>query len=457
VADAFISYKTERRNAAQHLSRILELNGYSVWFDYGLLSGSDFGPQIERELRAAKAVIVLWCSLSHDSHWVLEEANLAERLGTLTPVWLEPVELPLGFARTDTIDLSHWDGSPRSPVLDRLLNEVGRRVGRDPAPSYRGLQSYEETWRSFGAPPLSRFALVDPIAEEARSFGMRPGAAHLGSGRPATSASPPAAAPSALPRRAVLTGAVAAVAVTGGAAVWYWTTKTPPQTTAAPRPDATPPAPPAPGGRGQTPAQPVNAPLAAFMRSNGGWSVTLSFSEPVTAISWRLGATGPFKETGFLDTLGPRTRRRIANPTFELDPDQAAATIEIRAVDLDGNTVGPFPIAFDPLAELERGDRRTLEMTSGSWLSFGESSNGGVLLYYTHLVTYRCAIREARIGVDSTVPNKVVALGDCDPKNPYEIPENAQPYLKLPPATHMVSVELTYRDGSVSETKTFRR
>ena len=69
---------TERRNAAQHLSRILELNGYSVWFDYGLLSGSDFGPQIERELRAAKAVIVLWCTLSHDSKWVLEEAHLAE-------------------------------------------------------------------------------------------------------------------------------------------------------------------------------------------------------------------------------------------------------------------------------------------------------------------------------------------------------------------------------------------
>jgi hypothetical protein len=47
VADVFISHKTERRNAAQHLSRILELNGFSVWFDYRLLSGSDFGPQTE--------------------------------------------------------------------------------------------------------------------------------------------------------------------------------------------------------------------------------------------------------------------------------------------------------------------------------------------------------------------------------------------------------------------------
>jgi hypothetical protein len=35
------------------------------------------------------------------------------------------------------------------------------------------------------------------------------------------------------------------------------------------------------------------------------------------------------------------------------------------------------------------------------------------------------------------------------------IPIDATPYLKLPPATKIVSVELTYRDGSVSES--FRR
>jgi len=483
VADVFISYKTERRNAAQHLSRILELNGYSVWFDYGLLSGSDFGPQIERELRAAKAVVVLWCSLSHDSRWVLEEAHLAERLGTLTPVWLESVELPLGFGRADTIDLSNWDGSPRSPALDRLLNEVGRRVGRDAEPSFRGLQHYEETWRGFGAPPLSRFALVDPIAEEARSFGIAartertdapPPRARtvLGSGALA------AAAPRPAWSNPATIAAAAALILAGGAAAWYWTTTRPavteppatqaasppapasPATAPAAAPDhpaaaepakqtAAVPEPPKPAAR-----EPVQPPYATFQRSNSDWTLTLSFLDPVAGISWRIGDSGPFKDTGFADMFDQRTRRRMPNPSVELDPDQPATTIQVRAVDVDGNIYGPFPIAFDPDAELERGNRKILEMTGSAWLAFRDYN--GLLVYFSHLITYRCAIRELRIGIDTTTPTKVIPLGDCDPKHPFDVPENVPTYLKLPPATQMVSVELTYRDGSVSETKTFR-
>jgi hypothetical protein len=94
-------------------------------------------------------------------------------------------------------------------------------------------------------------------------------------------------------------------------------------------------------------------------------------------------------------------------------------------------------------------------MTATSWLSFRDFN--GLLLYYTHLVSYRCAIREVRIGIDSAVPDKVVKLPPCDMRNPMEIPNGAQVYMKLAPTTQSVSVELTYRDGSISETKSFRR
>ena len=199
----------------------------------------------------------------------------------------------------------------------------------------------------------------------------------------------------------------------------------------------------------------VNAPIAMFSRHNGGWTVVFSIADPTLGISWRMGDAGDFRETGFMDTLDPRTRKRMPNPSIELPADAPAAMIQVRYVDTNGELQGPFPIRFDPEAALIRDQRKILDMTATSWLSFREFN--GLLVYYTHLMSYRCAIREVRVGIDSTVPDKVLKMPPCDPRDPSVIPHDATPYLKLAPATRSVSVELTYRDGSVSEIKSFRR
>jgi tetratricopeptide (TPR) repeat protein len=165
MADIFISYKSERRKAAEHFAELLKLYGYSAWFDYDLIKGSDFGPQIARRIREAKALVALWCSLSVDSRWVVEECDLAHKLGILIPVIIEPCELPVGFRRHSTIDLSSWDGSPRSHQLDPLILELSRRIGRPPSVDVDALSTYEATWRRFGAPSLRTFALGKPLAE----------------------------------------------------------------------------------------------------------------------------------------------------------------------------------------------------------------------------------------------------------------------------------------------------
>ena len=199
----------------------------------------------------------------------------------------------------------------------------------------------------------------------------------------------------------------------------------------------------------------VNAPIAAFSRHSGGWTVTFSIADPTLGISWRVGDSGDFRETGFIDTLDPRTRKRMPNPSIELAGDAPAATIQVRYVDVSGELQGPFPIKFDPEAALIHDQRKILDMTATSWLAFREFN--GLLVYYTHLMSYRCAIREVRIGIDSAVPDKVLKMPPCDPRDPFEIPHDAQPYLKVAPVTQFVSVELTYRDGSVSEIKSFRK
>lgn len=198
-----------------------------------------------------------------------------------------------------------------------------------------------------------------------------------------------------------------------------------------------------------------NAPIASFMRHNGGWSIAFSIADPALAISWRLGESGEFRETGFTDALDPRTRRRMPNPSIELPSDAPAATIQVRYVDPTGQMQGPFPIKFDPEAALIASHRKLLDMTSNSWLSFGGYS--GPLVYYSQILSFRCAVREMRIGIDTTVPNQVVKIPPCNPKDPSAIPENAASYMKIPASTRSVSVELTYQDGSLSEIKNFRR
>jgi Caspase domain len=221
----------------------------------------------------------------------------------------------------------------------------------------------------------------------------------------------------------------------------------PPQKVAALPPVAVP--------RPAPPNDSVNAPIAMFSRHNGGWTIVFSIADPTLGISWRMDDTGEFRETGFLDTLDPRTRKRMPNPSIELAADAPAATIQLRYVDASGEMQGPFPIKFDPEAALIRDQRKILDMTATSWLSFREFN--GLLVYYTHLMSYRCAIREVRIGLDTAVPDKVLKMPPCDVRDPSAIPASAQPYLKLAPTTQFVSVELTYRDGSVSEIKSFRR
>jgi hypothetical protein len=203
------------------------------------------------------------------------------------------------------------------------------------------------------------------------------------------------------------------------------------------------------------PPESTSAPIASFSRHNSGWTAVFSIADPTLGISWRLGENGEFKETGFIDALDPRTRKRIPNSSVQLDADTAAQTLYVRYVDVNGDLKGPFPIRFDPDAAILRDQRKILDMTASSWLSFRDYN--GLLVYYTHLVSYRCAIRQVRIGIDTTVPDKVIQLPPCDMREPHAIPNNVSPYLKLPTNTKSVSVELTFKDGSLSELRTFRR
>jgi len=198
-----------------------------------------------------------------------------------------------------------------------------------------------------------------------------------------------------------------------------------------------------------------HAPIASFMRSNSGWTVTLSLPEAATSISYRLGDAGEFKETGVLDVLDQRTGQRMPNPSFQMSPKVPATIIQVRYQTADGADVGPFPIRFDPDMALYDNQKKNLEQIWPNWVEFRDFN--GTLVYFTTLVTYRCAISELRYGLNGGEPLKRYDLPVCDAKNPFNIPDNAKIYMKVPDSTKSISLKITWRDGTESEVNTIEK
>ncbi len=122
--DIFISYSREDRDYARKFAQSLANEGFRVWWDDAIHSGQTFDTVIEQELRAAKAVVVLWSPRSVGSRWVRSEASIADRNGRLVPVIIEPCERPIMFELTHTVDLSKWDGTLEDPAWMVFMKDL---------------------------------------------------------------------------------------------------------------------------------------------------------------------------------------------------------------------------------------------------------------------------------------------------------------------------------------------
>lgn len=108
--DIFLSYARQDRTTARMFAECLADEGFSVWWDASLHSGETFDEVIERNLREAGAVVVLWSPRSVASRWVRAEATLADRRNKLAPAIIEPCDRPIIFELTHAADLCDWAG-----------------------------------------------------------------------------------------------------------------------------------------------------------------------------------------------------------------------------------------------------------------------------------------------------------------------------------------------------------
>ena len=102
MADVFISYAREDLVHAQRLVETLTQAGCTAWWDPHIRLGEMYPEVIERELEAARCVVVLWSRHSVKSEFVREEADSGKKRGILVPIRLDDAPLPYGFRMLQT-------------------------------------------------------------------------------------------------------------------------------------------------------------------------------------------------------------------------------------------------------------------------------------------------------------------------------------------------------------------
>ena len=125
MADVFLSYGRATRPRVEQISDALEGSGYNLWWDKALNASDDYAMVIEKQIDAARCVVVAWSAQARQSLWVRAEANEALDQGKLVQINLDASRLPLPFTMLHFLDFRPLAGRARGIALDRV-----RRAGR---------------------------------------------------------------------------------------------------------------------------------------------------------------------------------------------------------------------------------------------------------------------------------------------------------------------------------------
>jgi formylglycine-generating enzyme required for sulfatase activity len=155
MADIFVSYTRADQEIVGRIVALLEAQGWSVWWDTRIAGGERWDATIEREIKAARCVVVVWTPQSIDREWVREEADYGRKRGILIPVLIGLDEPPFGFGRIQARNLTGWDDATKRAAAKQFLMDVRHCLERT-APGSSPLPQSQANSRRETRPRTSR-------------------------------------------------------------------------------------------------------------------------------------------------------------------------------------------------------------------------------------------------------------------------------------------------------------
>lgn len=134
MSDIFISHARSTALQARQMADALRAMGYGVWLDDDLPAHRAYTGVIEEQLKAAKAVVVIWSAEAAQSEWVQSEADKARADHKLVQLTIDGGALPMPFERIQCANLTGWTGDADAPGWRKVVSSVRDLVGAPVAP-----------------------------------------------------------------------------------------------------------------------------------------------------------------------------------------------------------------------------------------------------------------------------------------------------------------------------------
>lgn len=142
MSDVFISYARSTAKQADRIAEALRMHGHDVWRDTQLQAHQGFRKTIEKELCAARSVLVLWSEDAARSDWVCSEASRARALGKLVQLTLDGSAVPMPFDEIECADLRQWRGETTARGWTQVLDSIAAILGNGSTPRRAELNAH---------------------------------------------------------------------------------------------------------------------------------------------------------------------------------------------------------------------------------------------------------------------------------------------------------------------------
>ena len=175
MTDLFISYASEDRPIAERLAVQLRADGWEVFWDRQITAGAQWNAEIQRSLRDARCVIVLWSATSKKSLWVKGEAADSFETNRYFPLLIDKAGPPRLFEHVQAISIARWVEHGDTRELSEVRSAISSRIGQ--LPMYGNLEKVAE-----GEPvTIAHLHLIHSCwrVDKRTSFGLMPYQIHL--------------------------------------------------------------------------------------------------------------------------------------------------------------------------------------------------------------------------------------------------------------------------------------